>query len=619
MATISPIFTIIDQGSAHELQKALAQGASVTDLNSEGMTPLQMAASCGKKECVDVLLDAKAPIDQTSSGYKDSPLIRAVIGGHLDVAQLLITKGANVHQVGSYDEVALYKVALFCPTAQSVAMAQLLLKNGAKILPEILEYVVSSRKVELIKTFLEHGANPSHTREDGTTLYTLALRTGSIIIPRLLQQNGADIYQGRDAPLHAARLKGKNELAKLLGQPGIDIDKRDICGSTALLAAILAKDEESAELLLQAGANVNIENRHKDTPLKAAIYLDLQTLAYELIKCGADLNHGDTFGSFNALWIAALKGNVELFRDLLKAGANYTARDKEGFSLLALIKSSRPPHKKKLIELLKAHAKNDFDTMYQYAKQLNEHKRFGHAFHISKEMTIQGVKVLSVGGYPECAAKTLAKMVRAFSKEFTYIDANSANELTQALQFAADQRSHTPNQTLSRIKKGKFTIILTGWQGHATACGLLQEQMLIVNTGPSGKVSPDVASLIGEPAIEPLQIPHYNPEKLDCESVQLLREEQIGLSADRESYAATMYTLLPVKLQLSEKDSDREIVKKCNVQKQTVSNCSWASLEGIIKAYLTIKGQSQAFEPLMVFTQARLFKKYQKINTPLTA
>jgi len=59
-----------------------------------GMMPLHRAAACGHKEIVEVLLARDVYVDFQSK-VLDTPFGCACGGGHVEVAKMLIDKGAN--------------------------------------------------------------------------------------------------------------------------------------------------------------------------------------------------------------------------------------------------------------------------------------------------------------------------------------------------------------------------------------------------------------------------------------------------------------------------------------------------------------------------------------------
>ena len=97
----------------------------------------------------------------------------------------------------------------------------------------------------------------------------------------------------------------------------VDVDARDMDGSTPLMKAVLIGNRQFAEVLLDHGADVNARNIHGITPLMVAAHAGRNEIARLLIDRGADVNARENV----ALAIAGEQGNEELVRMLEEAGA----------------------------------------------------------------------------------------------------------------------------------------------------------------------------------------------------------------------------------------------------------------------------------------------------------
>lgn len=104
------------------------RGAKVNEKTSYGMTPLHIAASDGKKEICFLLIEHGAKTDENSE--IGTPLIQAVIGGHCEIAKLLIEKGADINKPSKSDGKAPLHWAVFYGRDDIV---DLLVKQGAGI------------------------------------------------------------------------------------------------------------------------------------------------------------------------------------------------------------------------------------------------------------------------------------------------------------------------------------------------------------------------------------------------------------------------------------------------------------------------------------------------------
>lgn len=116
------------------------------------------------------------------------------------------------------------------------------------------------------------------------------------------------------------------ELTKLLIDLGVDLNKTDEDGVTALIYAIEVFDisdgaKKSAELLIKAGADVNIKDDNGSTALIHAVENDASgSFLKLLITNGANVNEINDLGE-TALSIAQDNGNASAVRILKQAGA----------------------------------------------------------------------------------------------------------------------------------------------------------------------------------------------------------------------------------------------------------------------------------------------------------
>jgi len=121
---------------------------------------------------------------------------------------------------------------------------------------------------------------------------------------------------------------------------GANVNEQYIHG-TNLIFASRKGYTEIVRALLAAGANPNIPRYDNDmTPLIASAtygpgYTEIGRL---LIAAGANVN-AVTKQNFTALWSAAERGNVEMVRDLLAAGADQTIKPDDGTTVYDIAKT----------------------------------------------------------------------------------------------------------------------------------------------------------------------------------------------------------------------------------------------------------------------------------------
>lgn len=143
------VYELAALGLDEQLRAALkSQPATVNRPGPDGLYPLGQAAYFGRFSTCALLLDAGAQPDQPAAnelGY--TPLHLAVLGGHLQVAALLLQKGASPCLLGSDGQSALHLAA-------------------------------GRGDMQAVRLLLYAGCNPALPRHDGLTAFDLARQGG---------------------------------------------------------------------------------------------------------------------------------------------------------------------------------------------------------------------------------------------------------------------------------------------------------------------------------------------------------------------------------------------------------------------------------------------------------
>jgi ankyrin repeat protein len=312
-ARADDLFDAVNKGDVVQARKLLDGGANVNGRGEDDQTPLHRAAIARNPEMVALLLargaDVKARTKQAGftalhrtvltdvpeivaqllAGGADpdggwsakalrpnaTPLWWAARNGYVDVARLLLAKGANVNaRDRGNDEAPLMMAA----ERGDHAMLRLLLARGANPNDGSFHHVLMSGRGELIDLFLARKV------QAGTADYLrTAATTGRKDLVELILDRGAKA-NGSDALRLAAR-GGHVEVTALLLARGADPKASDPEGMTPLHEAA---SKAVAELLLARGAKVNVRNKAGQTPLFLAVQRGDLALAELLDKHGAE-------------------------------------------------------------------------------------------------------------------------------------------------------------------------------------------------------------------------------------------------------------------------------------------------------------------------------------------
>jgi len=260
-----------------------------------GLTPLLFAARQGCVECAQVLLDAGAKIN-TTDPEGISPVLIAIINGHYDAAAFLLNHGADPNLADDTGRTALFSAVDFntMPASNrpppkvidnqvsSLELIKLLLDKGANVNAQL-------KKQQPYRAKLDRGQDTMLTT--GTTPLLRAAKAADLPAMRLLLAKGADAKlatrTGINPLMAAAGLGSKEEDAtgrfkteaeaieaiQLCLDAGVDINAANGQGQTALHAAALKGYDQVVQFLADHGANLSAKDKQGKTPLDAALGL----------------------------------------------------------------------------------------------------------------------------------------------------------------------------------------------------------------------------------------------------------------------------------------------------------------------------------------------------------
>lgn len=288
-------------------------------------SPLYYASFAGLPNSVQMLLGMGADV-HTECGYFGSSLLAASVGGHRDIAEMLIQNGAHVNGQAGQNKTYLFPL-LAAALHGNAAVAQLLIEHGADV-NAVLREPDDEGDDESGRHF------GSEIGGDGGTLtYTTALQTasgeGHQDIVEILLRNGADVnVEGgqHGSALQAACYGGHWSIAEVLLQNGADVDAN--CGSygSSLQVATYGEHGEVVQILLQHGAGGYIN------ALQAASFAGYHGTVEALLRKGVDINApGDDYS--NSLQAASMGGRQNIVQLLLKNGAAIDASGGHGTAL----------------------------------------------------------------------------------------------------------------------------------------------------------------------------------------------------------------------------------------------------------------------------------------------
>uniref|UniRef100_A0A8C0VJ35 Ankyrin repeat domain-containing protein 17 n=1 Tax=Cyanistes caeruleus TaxID=156563 RepID=A0A8C0VJ35_CYACU len=245
-------------------------------------------------------------IDAQTESNHDTALTLACAGGHEELVQTLLERGANIeHRDKKGGKLGISPLMLAAMNGHTAAV-KLLLDMGSDINAQIetnrntaLTLACFQGRTEVVSLLLDRKANVEHRAKVKTSLQLTELnqrldrkkwlhllgfyvvRTaltasgGYAEVGRVLLDKGADVNappvpSSRDTALTIAADKGHYKFCELLISRGAHIDVRNKKGNTPLWLAANGGHLDVVQLLVQAGADVDAADNRKITPLMAA-------------------------------------------------------------------------------------------------------------------------------------------------------------------------------------------------------------------------------------------------------------------------------------------------------------------------------------------------------------
>lgn len=219
-------------------------------------------------------------LDSETESNHDTALTLACAGGHEELVELLIKRGADIEHRDKKG----FTPLILAATAGHEKVVDILLNHGADIEAQSertkdtpLSLACSGGRYEVVELLLNRGANKEHRNVSDYTPLSLAASGGYVNIIKLLLNNGSEINSRTGSklgisPLMLAAMNGHTAAVKLLLDMGSDINAQiETNRNTALTLACFQGRHEVVSLLLDRKANV--EHRAKVFICLESLYL----------------------------------------------------------------------------------------------------------------------------------------------------------------------------------------------------------------------------------------------------------------------------------------------------------------------------------------------------------
>ncbi|XP_046375434.2 ankyrin repeat and KH domain-containing protein mask-like [Haliotis rufescens] len=304
--------TAADKGYRVIFDLLIRKGADITvDVDDDDNDILHLACKGGNVNIVKYVLKQNNIDINTKGNYAFTPAMMAADGGHREILDLLMRKGADL-------------------TLEAASRCNVLHIACKGRFTQIVEYVISKDIVDINSQDFQ-----------GMSAVMLAAERGLGEVFDLLVSKSADLRRvnaNQENILHLACRGFNMDIVKYIVTQNIvdDINTRTKNEETPLMIAAMSQNKEAFDLLLQKGASLALVDKYDNTILHSASFGGkLEIAEFILAQNIVDINRrGD--GGMSAVMMAAFFGNREVFHLLEKKGANLSFADRNGHDILYL-------------------------------------------------------------------------------------------------------------------------------------------------------------------------------------------------------------------------------------------------------------------------------------------
>lgn len=329
----SPILCIASHDGIVPMVSLLLEfGADVEKSNSQGSTPLILAATKGHCDVVRQLVAAGASLGHTDTAHRCA-LVHAARAGKANIVKYIIACDWNARPKSSdiSREDAAQQAVVAAAVQGNTSIVEDILDmsevnvNSSDTLTGETALTAASKngRTETVNALLSRGASIDTRNRRSMSALSLAVKDGHWAVAERLLQQQADVEQTDGVgktPLIIAAEEGHIGIIELLLSHGASLIAKDHEGLTALSWTCLRGRLQAAKCLLEHGADQNHTDNTGRTPLDLAAYQGSAMLVQLLLDKGAKIEHVDVSG-MRPLDRAISCRNIQAVHVFLKRGA----------------------------------------------------------------------------------------------------------------------------------------------------------------------------------------------------------------------------------------------------------------------------------------------------------
>lgn len=312
----------------------------------DGQTPLHLASSWGLEEVVQCLLEFGANVNAQDAEGR-AAIHAAISSQHNVIIQLLISHPDIRLTIRDRQGMTPFACAM---TYKNNKAAEAILKREPGAAEQVdnkgrnfLHVAVQNSDIESVLFLISVQANVNSRVQDAAKLTPLhlAVQAGSEIIVRNLLLAGArinELTKHRQTALHLAAQQDLATICSVLLENGVDFTAEDENGNNALHLAVMHGRLNNVRVLLTE-SNIDAEafNLRGQSPMHVLGHYGKENAAAisELfLECMPEypLDKPDNEGN-TVLLLAYMKGNANLCRAIVRAGARLGVTNNQGINI----------------------------------------------------------------------------------------------------------------------------------------------------------------------------------------------------------------------------------------------------------------------------------------------